>query len=117
MPRLRSAALAPVLFAFAFAFALVTASRVAHAEPTAPPPRPAAPQTVRAAAEGLAPTPGTAAMVGHLLVVLDVLGLVEQNAPVVTAPTGRTVARSPSWLSPEPPKTPLLYSSLVVAKF
>jgi hypothetical protein len=117
MLRLRFAALAPLLTPFALVLALATTERAAHAEPSAPKPKPVAPQTVRAAAEALAPTPGTAAVVGHLIVVLDVLGIVEKNAPAAPSVAGRSFARSPSWLSPEPPKTPLLYSSLVVAKF
>lgn len=49
---------------------------------------------------------------GSLLVVLDVLGIMEKDAPKPT-----TTTRTAIFLSPEPPKTPLFYSSLVVAKF
>ena len=80
--------------------AVLTHATVARAEaPPAPPAAPAAP----------------AAAMGHLMVVLDVLGVVEKGAPKTTAAT--LAPRTPTWLSPDPPKTPLFYSSLVVAKF
>ena len=61
-----------------------------------------------------APPLARASQVGRFIV-LDVLGVVEKGAPKTTAAT--LAPRTPTWLSPDPPKTPLFYSSLVVAKF
>ena len=60
----------------------------------------------------IALTTTSATPMGSVLVVLDVLGIVEKNASKSAAPT-----RTATFLSPDPPKTPLFYSSLVVAKF
>ena len=49
---------------------------------------------------------------GSLMVVLDVLGIMDKDAPQPIATT-----RTATFLQPDPPKTPLFYSSLVVAKF
>ena len=59
----------------------------------------------------LALTTTSATSMGSLTVVLDVLGF-NDDAP---KPNVRT--RTATWLQPEPPRTPLLYSSVVVAKF
>lgn len=82
--------------------AMVGQVTVAHAAEPAEPP-----QAVNAADKLV-----TSSSMSGLMVVLDVLGIVEKNAP-----KGIGHARTPTWLAPEPPKTPLLYSSLVVAKF
>ena len=60
----------------------------------------------------IALTTTSATPMGSVLVVLDVLGIVEKNASKSGATT-----RTATFLSPDPPKTPLFYSSLVVAKF
>jgi hypothetical protein len=105
---LRAAALAASV-----SLALATQSNAAHAEQASgPPPAWAA----VASAEKVATLgTGTAAM-GSLMIVLDVLGIVEKDAPKESS-LARVPVRKPTWLSPEPPKTPLLYSSVVVAKF
>lgn len=54
----------------------------------------------------------SATPIGTLMVVLDVLGIMEKAGPKPAA-----TVRSATFLSPDPPKTPLFYSSLVVAKF
>lgn len=87
MPRLRHLVVTASLFA-SVTLAVLTTATHAHAE-----------------------LPG----VTQVTRVLDVLGLIEKDAPKITFT--RAVERTPTWLSPEPPKTPLLYSSLVVAKF
>jgi hypothetical protein len=60
----------------------------------------------------IALTTTSALPIGSLMIVLDVLGIVEKGAPKPA-----TTTRTATFLSPEPPKTPLFYSSLVVAKF
>jgi len=88
--------------------ALVAQTATAHADPPEGPAA-ATPAQVTAAT--------AAAPVGNtVMFVLDALGLADKGAP---SPALRAHAkvRTPIWLQPEPPKTPLLYSSLVVAKF
>jgi hypothetical protein len=68
------------------------------------------------AAETMGPPPVNAAAMSGLMTVLDVLGIVEKDAPKED-PFVQAPVRKPTWLAPEPPKTPLLYSSLVVMKF
>jgi hypothetical protein len=58
----------------------------------------------------------TGPAMSRLMTVLDVLGIVDKDAPPESE-LAHVSARKPTWLSPEPPKTPLLYSSLVVMKF
>ncbi len=104
MTRLRCLAVAAAL-----TIAAVGQTATAHADPPdAPAPAPAAaPAHVTA----------TSAPMGNtVMFVLDALGLADKGAP---SPALRAHAkvRTPTWLQPEPPKTPLLYSSLVVAKF
>ena len=60
----------------------------------------------------IALTTTSATPMGSLMLVLDVLGIMEKEAPKPAATT-----RTATFLSPEPPKTPVFYSSLVVAKF
>ena len=93
--------------------ALLTQATPAHAE-TVTPGAVTAAMTVASVTTParLALTPAATAAMGSLMVVLDVLGIVERDAPKPVQTT-----RTATWLSPEPPKTPLLYSSLVVAKF
>ena len=113
MTRLRCFALTA-----AAALAVVAQSGTAHADPTAGPPAAgttAAKTTVADAAQKAAAT-STSASVGTVMIVLDVLGLVEKGAPSPAA-RAHAAVRTPTWLQPEPPKTPLFYSSLVVAKF
>ena len=92
-------------------FAVSTQTTVAHADP--PPGPPPASASVQAA-EQIALTNTSAAM-GGLMIVLDVLGIVEKNAPKAAAAAAH--ARTPIWRTLEAPAKPLLYSSLVVAKF
>jgi len=106
MTRLRCLAVAA-----AATIAVVAQTATAHADPPAAPapaPAPAAPAPASAMS--------TVASVGPVATVLDALGLVDKGAP---SPAERAHAkvRTPTWLQPEPPKTPLFYSSLVVAKF
>ena len=104
MTRLRCLAVAA-----AATIAVVAQTATAHADPpAAPAPAPAAPAPASAMS--------TVASVGPVATVLDALGLVDKGAP---SPAERAHAkvRTPTWLQPEPPKTPLFYSSLVVAKF
>ena len=110
MTRLRLALAAAAILA-------VTAqTATAKADPPAgPPPAGTTTATAVAIAEKAATT-STTASVGTVMVVLDVLGLVEKGAPKGAARVHAAV-RTPTWLQPEPPKTPLFYSSLVVAKF
>ena len=98
MPRLH------LVVALALA-SVVTLPTIARAEETAPAPAPAKPVASTASAA-----------MGKVMLVLDVLGIVEKNAAKAVT-LARAHARTPTWLAPEPPKTPLLYSSLVVAKF
>jgi hypothetical protein len=109
MTRLRFA------LAAAATFALLAQTATAHADPPAGPPVASSASGAVAAAEKAAAT-STSAPVGTVMVVLDVLGLVEKDAPKGAARVHAAV-RIPTWLQPEPPKTPLFYSSLVVAKF
>lgn len=110
MARLRCFALTA-----AATFAVLAPTATAHADP------PTGPQTARsssrtvAIAKKVAITSSTLSM-GTVMTVLDVLGLVEKGAPTGAARVHAAV-RTPTWLQPEPPKTPLFYSSLVVAKF
>jgi hypothetical protein len=60
----------------------------------------------------LALTTTSATAMGSLMIVLDVLGIMEKDAP---KPNDKT--RTATFLSPEPPKTPILYSTVTVAKF
>jgi hypothetical protein len=109
MTRLRLA------FAAAATLAVMAQTATAHADPPSGPP----PATSAAAALAIAEkaaTTSTSASVGTVMVVLDVLGLVEKGAPKGAARVHAAV-RTPTFLQPEPPKTPLFYSSLVVAKF
>lgn len=116
MSRLRSFALAA-----AATFAVLGQTATAHADDSAGPPAAttttaaAASARVVTAAEKAAAT-STSASMGTVMIVLDVLGLVEKGAPKGAARVHAAV-RTPTWLQPEPPKTPLIYSSLVVAKF
>lgn len=100
------------------ALALLTHTGSAHADgpavvPVAPG-RPVVPAVapVLSTAARIALTTSSATAMGSLMLVLDVLGIMESDTPK-HAPTTRTA----TFLSPEPPKTPLIYSSLVVAKF
>ena len=113
MSRLRCFALAA-----AATFAVLGQTTTAHADPDgAGPPAAATPaaKSAVAAAEKAVATSASASM-GTVMIVLDVLGLVEKGAPKGAARVHAAV-RTPTWLQPEPPKTPLIYSSLVVAKF
>jgi hypothetical protein len=93
------------------ALATLTQLSSAHAETPAVVTVPAvAPQVATPTRLVLAAT--SASPMGSLMVVLDVLGIMEKDAPKPAATT-----RTATFLSPEPPKTPLFYSSLVVAKF
>ncbi len=91
--------------------ALVAQTATAHADPPEGPAKPAPVNPATTAATTAAPVGGDTVMF-----VLDALGLADKGAP---SPALRAHAkvRTPIWLQPEPPKTPLLYSSLVVAKF
>jgi hypothetical protein len=115
MIRLRCFALAA-----AATFAVLGQTATAHADPEGAGP-PAAATTaassarILTAAEKAVATSASASM-GTVMIVLDVLGLVEKGAPKGAARVHAAV-RTPTWLQPEPPKTPLIYSSLVVAKF
>lgn len=105
MPR-RSSLVASVSAA-ALGLALLTQTSSAHADPPViAPPAPAATPT------RIALTTTSATAMGSLMIVLDVLGIMEKEAPKPSATT-----RTATFLSPEPPKTPLFYSSLTVAKF
>jgi len=97
MTRLRCLAVAAAL-----TIAAVGQTATAHADPPDAPAPAAAP----------APAP----MGNTVMFVLDALGLADKGAP---SPALRAHAkvRTPTWLQPEPPKTPLFYSSVVVAKF
>ncbi len=111
MTRLRHA------LAAAATLAIMAQTATAKADPPAPGPPPAASNAATAVAiVEKAATTSTSASVGTVMVVLDVLGLVEKGAPKGAARVHAAV-RTPTWLQPEPPKTPLFYSSLVVAKF
>lgn len=114
MTRLRCFALT------AAALAVLAHAPAAQADPPAgPPAASAAPSTAAAAvAAGAkkAAVTSTSASVGTVMIVLDVLGLVEKGAPSPAA-RAHAAVRTPTFLQPEPPKTPLFYSSLVVAKF
>ena len=101
--------------ALAAAATLAVLAQTATAKADPPPGPPPATATAVAIAEKAATT-STGASVGTVMVVLDVLGLVEKGAPKGAARVHAAV-RTPTWLQPEPPKTPLFYSSLVVAKF
>lgn len=94
MARLRCFALTA-----AATFAVLAQTATAHADPPA------------AGPPALASSVDTTVML-----VLDALGLADKGAP---SPAARAHAkvRTPTWLQPEPPKTPLFYSSLVIAKF
>jgi hypothetical protein len=109
MTRLRFA------LAAAATLAVLAQTSTAHADPPTGPPAATATSGAVAIAEKTAAT-STSASVGTVMVVLDVLGLVEKGAPKGAARVHAAV-RIPTWLQPEPPKTPLFYSSLVVAKF
>jgi len=105
MPRLPS--LVVSVSAAALGLALLTQTSSVHAEtPTIAPPAPVATPT------RVALTTASASPMGSLMIVLDVLGIMEKEAPKPSATT-----RTATFLSPEPPKTPLFYSSLTVAKF
>jgi len=110
MTRLRCFALAS-----AATLAVMAQTATAHADPPAGPP-PVAPSGGAVAMAEKAAATSTSATVGTVMVFLDVLGLVEKGAPKGAARVHAAV-RTPTWLQPEPPKTPLFYSSLVVAKF
>jgi len=88
--------------AAAATFAVLGQTTTAHADPPAGPPP--------------AGASSTSAPVGAVMDVLDVLGLVDKGAPTGAARV-HAALRTPTWLQPEPPPTPLFYSSLVVAKF
>jgi hypothetical protein len=107
MSRLRCFALT-----VAVALAVLGQAATSRADETAGPPAGA---SAAESAQKAAAT-STSASMGTVMMVLDVLGLVEKGAP---SPALRAHAkvRTPTWLQPEPPKTPLFYSSLVVAKF
>ena len=96
------------------ALAVLTHATSAHADgPAALPVGAVTPATVPVATPTrIALTTTSATPIGSLMVVLDVLGIMEKGAPKPAATT-----RTATFLSPEPPKTPLFYSSLVVAKF
>lgn len=101
-----------VLGAFA-ALALLTDASTARADgPVVAAPVVAPVSAPVATLARFALTTSSATPMGSVLVVLDVLGIVEKNASKSAATT-----RTATFLSPEPPKTPLFYSSLVVAKF
>ena len=93
--------------------ALLTHATSAHADTPDIVPTVAAPTAASLATPArIALTTASASPIGSLMVVLDVLGIREKDAPKPSATT-----RTATFLSPEPPKTPLFYSSLVVAKF
>jgi len=93
--------------------ALLTHATSARADGPAVAPAVAMPPAVPVATPArIALTTTSASPMGSLMVVLDVLGIMEKEAPKPAATT-----RTATFLSPEPPKTPLFYSSLVVAKF
>ena len=93
-----------------------TAKADPPADPPAGPPSAGSTTATAVAIAEKAATTSTGASVGTVMVVLDVLGLVEKGAPKGAARVHAAV-RTPTWLQPEPPKTPLFFSSLVVAKF
>ena len=109
MTRLRLALVA------AATFAVLGQTTTAHADPPAGPPPAGSSSGVVAAAEKTAAT-STSASMGTVMVVLDVLGLVDKGAPTGAARV-HAALRTPTWLQPEPPPTPVFYSSLVVTKF
>jgi hypothetical protein len=110
MTRLRLA------LAAAATLAIMAQTATAKADPPPGPPPPASHAATAVAIVEKAATTSTSASVGTVKVVLDVIGLVEKGAPKGAARVHAAV-RTPTWLQPEPPKTPLFYSSLVVAKF
>jgi hypothetical protein len=104
-------------------FAVLGQSTTAHADPPSGPPAASAAPAPTAAGGAVvvaiaekAATTSTSTSMGTVMIVLDVLGLVEKGAPKGAA-RAHAAVRTPIWLQPEPPKTPLFYSSLVVAKF
>jgi hypothetical protein len=110
MTRLRLA------LAAAATLAIMAQTATAKADPPPSPPPAASNAATAVAIVEKAATTSTSASVGTVMVVLDVLGLVEKGAPKGAARVHAAV-RTPTWLQPEPPKTPIFYSSLVVAKF
>lgn len=93
------------------ALALLAAPGIARADgPAVDIVTPASVPVITPARVALTTTAATS--VGSLMIVLDVLGIMEKNGPKPAATT-----RTATFLSPDPPKTPLFYSSLVVAKF
>jgi hypothetical protein len=106
MTRLRCLAVAA-----AVTIAAVGQTVTAHADPPVAADAPSPPP-----ARVTAVTTSSAPMGNTVMFVLDALGLADKGAP---SPALRAHAnvRTPTWLQPEPPKTPLFYSSLVVAKF
>ena len=109
MLRRRSSLVVPSALA---ALALLTQAGTARADGPIAAPVVAPVSAPVATLARIALTTSSATPMGSVLVVLDVLGIVEKNASKSAATT-----RTATFLSPEPPKTPLFYSSLVVAKF
>ncbi len=102
--------------AAAATLAVMAQTATAKADPPAGPPSAGSTTATAVAIAEKAATTSTGASVGTVMIVLDVLGLVEKGAPKGAARVHAAV-RTPTWLQPEPPKTPLFFSSLVVAKF
>ena len=109
MIRLRCFALA------AAALAGIAQAATAHADPPAGPPPAGSGNGAMAIAEKAAAT-STSASMGTVMIVLDMLGLVEKDAPKGAA-RAHAAVRSPTWIQPEPPPIPFVYSKLVVARF
>jgi hypothetical protein len=104
----------PSLVASVAVASLLLTGTSAHAEDAPVIAVPAAPAVTAASVTAparIALTATSASTLGSLMVVLDVLGLMDDH------PKPAATTRTATWLQPEPPRTPLLYSSLVVAKF
>jgi hypothetical protein len=102
----------PIVLGAVAALALLTQTGAARADGPVVTPVVAPASVPIATPARIALTTTSATPMGSLMIVLDVLGIMEKDAPKPAATT-----RTATFLSPEPPKTPLFYSSLVVAKF